>query len=213
MTQAVRTSSPATGDYRLSASATNANTALVTGSPGTPMASLSPSCVVSRPTTFAEIPAVWRTAARRRACALVSGLPAIWRIRKGGIPLPGVVGHGGEVLLLLRVVAEFLAVTVVWQWEIVDAKTSFGDFDDRGDVEGVGVDGDAPVDRVNEMPSDLRYPRPCRGSRRADRPPNGPRRGPVRIAAVGRNVLMDPAERFGNVSVRVAMSTVGTDGN
>ena len=38
----MRTSSPATGDYRLSASATNANNSFVTGSSGAPMLSLRP---------------------------------------------------------------------------------------------------------------------------------------------------------------------------
>src|SRR4051812_75593 len=75
--------------YRFSASATNANTSFVTGSSGAPILSLRLSCVVSRLTTFAEMPAPLSTSASRRACALVSGLPAMWRMRNGGMPLFG----------------------------------------------------------------------------------------------------------------------------
>ena len=145
----MRTSSPATGGYRLSASATNANNSFVTGSSGAPMSSLRPSCVVSRPaTTFAEIPAAWRTAARRRACALVSGLPAMWRMRNGGMPLfARDVGHGGEVAMLRGIVAELLAMTVGRHRQVVHPGARFGHLDDRGDVEGVGIHGHAPLDR------------------------------------------------------------------
>ena len=56
------------------------------------------------------------------------------------------VGHGGEVEMRRRVIAELLSMTVGWQWQVVHASARFGHFDDCGDVEGVGIHGHAPLE-------------------------------------------------------------------
>ncbi len=57
------------------------------------------------------------------------------------------VGHGGEVEMLRRVIAELLSMTVGWRWQVVHASARFGHLDDCGDVEGVGIHGHASLDR------------------------------------------------------------------
>jgi hypothetical protein len=56
------------------------------------------------------------------------------------------VGHGREVAMLLRVIAELLSMTVGWQWQVVHPGARFRHLDDCGNIEGVGIYGHAPLD-------------------------------------------------------------------
>src|SRR5579883_1689269 len=75
-------------DHFLSALAMNSNKALVAGSSGRPRSALSLLWVVSRPGKSVKgTPASFSALPKRCAWAVVSGCPATYRIRKGGIPL------------------------------------------------------------------------------------------------------------------------------
>src|SRR6185436_15204290 len=77
--------------------------------------------------------------------------------RRNSLPL-GDVRDGGEILMLGRVVAEFLAVPKLRLRLIVNTAARFGGLDDRRDVECVPIDGDAALDKRERSPFRLEIP-------------------------------------------------------
>jgi hypothetical protein len=111
------------------------------------------------------------------------------------------VAHGGEIAMLLGVIAELLSMTVGWQWQVVNPGARFGHLDDGGDVEGVGIHGHAPLDHRQGEALRLRIlivRAHQRGELTACRVAHDQQSG--WIASVRRDVLMYPAERGCNVA-------------
>ncbi len=158
--------------------------------------------MVSRPTTFAEIPA--RLENGSQPSSLRGGVGVAGDVedqeRRNALVRRD-VGHGGEVAMLRRVIAELLPMTVGWQWQVVHPGARFGHLDDGGNVEGVGIHGHAPLDHRQGEAFRLHIlivRAHQRGELTARRMAHDQQSG--RIAAVRRDVLMHPAERGCNVA-------------
>ena len=84
------------------------------------------------------------------------------------------VGHGREVAMLLRVIAELLSMTVGWQWQVVHAGAVSATSMIAGMSKVSASTGTHPlISSMRSLPLSHTY-RPCTSALRADRPPNVP---------------------------------------
>ena len=111
------------------------------------------------------------------------------------------VGDGGKVAMLCRIVAELLAMTVGRHRKMVHPGTRLGHLDDRGDVEGVGVHRHAALDHREREAFRFRVAI-VRAHQRGELPAGRMAHDehPGRVAAVRRDVLVDPPQRARDVT-------------